>query len=300
MRGVTLERIIRGLEDIRRDKVSGASKIFSETIRVLKELYKLQPKTEDLKTALSILKSSHPLMAPIRLLEEIVEYTLLRGYSKEILESLEKLENLKEECTEKNCETVEKLIPLKARIATLSNSSQVYKALECTRELIEEVLVLESTPGSEGWILARKIEGLKLKVSVYPDSTVARVVEKSDAILLGGDAVTLEGGVVNKVGSYTITLLANYLGRPVYYLVEPYKFAPWWKSGEEAFSKRVEDYGHMKDYALKRVFEYVPPSLKYKLLVCGEVLSANLENTVRVYKSLLRRIGIPYTNRTIY
>lgn len=44
-------------------------------------------------------------------------------------------------------------------------------------------------------------------------------------VLVGAEAVAESGGVVNKLGTYTVALAAKAHGKPVYVAAESYKFA---------------------------------------------------------------------------
>lgn len=278
------EEIEERLREVGEDRVSGASKIFSKTLSILRDLYKSNPGKESLERVYSMLKTIHPTMAPIRLLEKIVEESLRGRISPgDVLECVEKLERSKRECVEKTSRLLGELIPFKAKIATLSFSSHVYNALKYLKERVEEVKISESTPGSEGLILARDLEKEGIKTKVYSDSAMARMVEESDLILLGVDSIMLEGGVVNKLGSYTMTVLANYYAKPIYYLAEPFKILPH----QNRSSKNTSI-----SWVRSGVFEYIPPTLNYHIVICGVMLKPNPKDISRVYRGFLETVGL--------
>lgn len=50
-------------------------------------------------------------------------------------------------------------------------------------------------------------------------------MENIDFVLTGADAVVENGGIINKIGSYTVAIAAKAHGRPFYVLAESFKFA---------------------------------------------------------------------------
>ena len=50
-------------------------------------------------------------------------------------------------------------------------------------------------------------------------------MENIDFVLTGADAVVENGGIINRIGSYTVAIAAKAHGRPFYVLAESFKFA---------------------------------------------------------------------------
>jgi len=57
------------------------------------------------------------------------------------------------------------------------------------------------------------------------DSAVGFTMESIDMVLTGAEGVVESGGIINKIGTYQICLVAKILHRPVYVAAESYKFA---------------------------------------------------------------------------
>lgn len=66
-------------------------------------------------------------------------------------------------------------------------------------------------------------EGLKCNLLV--DSAMGFIMEEIDYILTGAELVTESGGIINRVGTYSMALCANCLEKPFYVLAENYKFS---------------------------------------------------------------------------
>jgi len=108
-----------------------------------------------------------------------------------------------------------------ARAVTISNSSVVASALAAWGG---PVLVLESRPRCEGRTLARLLAAQGVAVALAVDAAARVLLERGDAILLGADAVCVQG-ISNKIGSWTLAAAARDRRLPVYALAGSEK---WW------------------------------------------------------------------------
>lgn len=63
-----------------------------------------------------------------------------------------------------------------------------------------------------------------IPVCVIADSAVGYVIDKVDKVFLGAEGVAESGGVINQIGSYQISVLAQNSKKPVYVLAESHKF----------------------------------------------------------------------------
>jgi translation initiation factor 2B subunit (eIF-2B alpha/beta/delta family) len=98
-------------------------------------------------------------------------------------------------------------------VLTVSRSGTVRAALLESRPEIE---VLASLPGREGWAVGTALEAAGLSVSVKPDAAVFDRLRSGeiDLVLVGADAVTPAGDIVNKVGTRAAALAAAAAGVP--------------------------------------------------------------------------------------
>lgn len=56
------------------------------------------------------------------------------------------------------------------------------------------------------------------------DAAMGHVMEKAELVLVGAEAVVENGGVLNKVGTYQLAVMARALNRPFYVAAESFKF----------------------------------------------------------------------------
>eukprot|EP00873_Tetraselmis_striata_P021857 jgi/Tetstr1/442121/TSEL_030276.t1 len=87
------------------------------------------------------------------------------------------------------------------------------------------VIVTEGRPDSTGINMARQLEKLGVPVTIVLDSGVAYIMERVDMVLMGAEGVVESGGIINKLGTYQISLCAAALNKPFYVAAESYKFA---------------------------------------------------------------------------
>jgi len=113
--------------------------------------------------------------------------------------------------------TVRAEIPPRASVLTISRSSTIRRALAALspRSRPSAVRVLESRPGGEGRAMARELRQDGLNAAWVPDERAAEAVRLSDLVLLGADAVEPGGGLIHKVGTRRLAVLAKRHGVPV-------------------------------------------------------------------------------------
>eukprot|EP01064_Diplonema_japonicum_P029202 TRINITY_DN4656_c0_g6_i1.p1 TRINITY_DN4656_c0_g6~~TRINITY_DN4656_c0_g6_i1.p1 ORF type:complete len:313 (+),score=48.26 TRINITY_DN4656_c0_g6_i1:41-940(+) len=97
-----------------------------------------------------------------------------------------------------------------------------------TRRL--RIYVAEARPTCEGYKFLKALQDLKdagqpcaVAAELIPDTAVASLMTKVDAVLLGAGVVTENGGIVNTVGTYQVAVLAKTLSKPVYVCTETLK-----------------------------------------------------------------------------
>jgi translation initiation factor 2B subunit (eIF-2B alpha/beta/delta family) len=141
-----------------------------------------------------------------------------------------------------------------SRVLTLSRSGTVGTAL---LEARPEVVLLASRPGGEGLDVADELVDAGLNVSTCPDADVYEQLRSGaiDVVLVGADAVTPDGGVVNKVGTRAAALAAERPGIPFYAVCASDKVRPSSK----------DDDGY-EPLTLEPMFDLTPPRLVTSLL----------------------------------
>jgi ribose 1,5-bisphosphate isomerase len=89
-----------------------------------------------------------------------------------------------------------------------------------------EVICTETRPAFQGRITAKEMVSLGVKTTFIVDSAARSFMNDVDGVVVGADAITSEGNVVNKIGSSTIAVLAHEARKPFYVVSELLKFDP--------------------------------------------------------------------------
>jgi translation initiation factor eIF-2B subunit alpha len=86
------------------------------------------------------------------------------------------------------------------------------------------VLVTECRPYCEGYLTCEKLAEAKISYRLIVDNAVACVMDSVDMVMVGAEAVVENGGVINRVGTYGIGLIAKAFLKPLYVCTDSLKF----------------------------------------------------------------------------
>jgi ribose 1,5-bisphosphate isomerase len=95
-----------------------------------------------------------------------------------------------------------------------------------------KVICTETRPAFQGRITAREMVELGLETTFIVDSAARAFMPKADLVLVGSDAITSEGNVINKIGTGGLAVLAHEARKPFYVVTELLKFDPVTLYGE--------------------------------------------------------------------
>jgi ribose 1,5-bisphosphate isomerase len=109
-----------------------------------------------------------------------------------------------------------------------------------------EVISCETRPRFQGRITATELAKSGIKTTMIVDSAMNSFMKKADLCIVGADAVTSTGDLINKVGTSTLAHIASIHDVSFYSAAELYKFDPLTLYGnrekiEERESKEVWD-----------------------------------------------------------
>lgn len=168
-------------------------------------------------------------------------------------------------------EIVNNGLPLIQEASTIlihCHSSTVVKLLQQAKKqsLNFKVYLTETRPLFQGRITARELVGAGISATMITDSEAAFLISRQDKkdidlVFLGADAITADGGVVNKVGSYGLALSAHEAKIPLYVVAKLLKFS----SRPVVFEERgTEEIWPDKPAGLEifnPAFDFIPPVL---------------------------------------
>jgi len=101
---------------------------------------------------------------------------------------------------------------------TLQKAKQQGKTLE--------VICTETRPIFQGRKTAKEMLDLGWKTTMIVDSAARYFMKQADIVLVGSDAITSEGNVINKIGTSLVALVAHEARTPFYVVSELLKFDP--------------------------------------------------------------------------
>jgi ribose 1,5-bisphosphate isomerase len=102
-----------------------------------------------------------------------------------------------------------------------------------------EVHNTETRPRMQGRVTSAELAKEGIPVTHYVDAAARFALKKADIMLIGADAITSEGKIVNKVGSELFAEVAKKYDVPVYVCTNSWKFDPATVFGfEEPIEKR--------------------------------------------------------------
>lgn len=230
------DAIAQGVDRIAHDKTSGARQLALTGLDFLAELCRTSTAARadvlisDLTRMAERLREARPAMAVLDttlalVLADIPAYEEIRTARGEIGAIIDRHRSELACAVDLSIAHLEGLIPERARILTHSYSSSIERALPLLGRKRCALTVTESRPGSEGRRTAALAAAAGLPVRFIADAAIGQALATIDIVLFGADAITPDGGVINKMGSAAIAECARMLGVPVYVLAEKRKIA---------------------------------------------------------------------------
>jgi len=113
-------------------------------------------------------------------------------------------------------------------IMTQCHSTDALACVESAREAGKEIdaIVKETRPRKQGHITARELTEMDVDVTMVVDSAARRYMNEVDHVLVGADAIAADGGVVNKIGTSGLAVVARERGVPIVVAAQTLKLDP--------------------------------------------------------------------------
>jgi len=240
--------IVSLIDEIRNDKIHGASQLARQAVEVLKitaerswadsvEQFLLEQREVGER-----LMSARPAMAPVfnimaRLLTAISEKSAemdlpsirrftISGADEAIGESRQAIAQIARYGAE--------LIAGGDRIMTHSYSSTVVAVLReaFTKYRDIEVITTRSGPGRTGERVAQELGSYGIPVTFIDDAAIGLYISTVSKVVVGADRICADGKLVNGIGTYQLALVAKMADIPFYVFCETLKFDPRLKGDE--------------------------------------------------------------------
>jgi translation initiation factor eIF-2B subunit alpha len=87
------------------------------------------------------------------------------------------------------------------------------------------VYITETRPQCDGYLMYNELTKHKINCTLIVDSAIGFVLEEMDYVISGAEVVTENGGIINRLGTYTTALCAKALQKPFYVFAENFKFS---------------------------------------------------------------------------
>lgn len=84
----------------------------------------------------------------------------------------------------------------------------------------------------EGKAIVRELRGKGVPVATIPEAAVAYSMGKVDVVIVGAEGVVENGGIISRLGTYQIGVLARSAGKPFYVVAESHKFVRLYPLGQ--------------------------------------------------------------------
>jgi ribose 1,5-bisphosphate isomerase len=235
------EAILVTAEKIRKLEVQGARNVAITALKALQTLAE-QTNTKNKTAFLNELKEAQDVLFTTRETEPLMRnavrwiITQTQDSSTEKVDVLSEmvvsnaglfLQNL-EASSERTAEIGAKRIHDGMLIFTYCHSSTVTRMIAKAKADGKSfsVICTETRPAFQGRITAREMVELGVQTMFIVDSAARSYMGDADLVVVGADAITSEGNVVNKVGTSGIAVLANEARKPFYVVSELLKFDP--------------------------------------------------------------------------
>ena len=150
----------------------------------------------------------------------------------------------------------------------------------------------------EGMETVRALRSMGVPVATIPESAVAYSLGKADMVIVGAEGVVENGGIVSRMGTYQIGLLAKAVGKPFYVVAESHKFVRLYPLGQYdlPIEQQVIDFKTDEDiianegeksstFLCPGTVDYTPPHLINALVTESGVLtpSAVSEELIKIW-----------------
>lgn len=242
-----MAEVVKTAEKIRKLQVQGARNVAIAAVKAIQaqaEQTKTKNKTDFLtelkeaQTRLSASRETEPLMRnAIRWVitqAQAANTEKVSELSKLVVSTVDQFLKDLEATREQTAEIGAKRISEDSVVFTHCHSSTVTRLLAKAKEEGKnfKVICTETRPAFQGRITAKELVDLGIETTFIVDSAARTFMADVDIVIVGADAITSEGNVVNKIGSSGIAVLAHETRVPFYVVSELLKFDPATYQGE--------------------------------------------------------------------
>lgn len=266
------------------------------------EAHTMQGLTEDLNKAISILKTTDSGKIPaiasgcelfLRFITFAnLEYPDLQECKKIMIQRgglfLDKISKSRD----KIAQLANQFITNGAVILLHSYSRVVLEILKVAKNKNKQFkcFVTNAQPNDTGKKMCKSLQELDISSTLILDAAIGYIMEKVTMVLVGAEQVVESGGIINRIGTFTIGISAKELNKPFYVAVESVKFGRYYPLNQQDIPKEfkypakvIMDKGDLNEE--HPLVDYTPPSYITLLFTDLGILtpSAVSDELIKIY-----------------
>jgi len=298
-----MDQLLDAARKISSMEIRGAGRIARAAAKSLKE-YAIQIKARDkdefdaeMKWAADMLLSTRPTAVSLSNAVRMV----VRNQAGDIEAARETIIANADSFIENSNKAVEKIGQIGCRrirdgdtILTHCNSMAALSIIAAAHRAGKEIKVIatESRPRRQGILTIGMLEEMGVPSELIVDSAVRSVINEVDLVVVGADVITVNGSLVNKIGTAQIALCAHESRTSFMVAAETYKFSPDTIMGElvtieerspEEVLQEVSKFKHVR--VRNPAFDVTPS--RYIDIICTEAGAIAPEMSYLIIKEKL-------------
>ncbi len=226
------KKTFKEIDKLKKDNKSGANEFIDKALKIItSQLNYIEDQNEDITLPFLELSKeiifSRPNMAPlihtigflIHDLEIISKESLLFKISKLKKEREISFSNL----ALNFLSFLNSLQKDPLRLMLISYSSTIIDLLDKYEKTNLIIYILESRPLFEGYRVAELLSK-KYETHLIIDAAMGKFLDRIDFVFIGVDSVLEDGSIINKIGTYPLTVLAKSINAQVYAICDSFKY----------------------------------------------------------------------------
>lgn len=200
--------------------------------------------------------------------------------------------------SDKIAEQLQRVIPFASRIVCFSASSTIEDIIKelynCGKNIT--IYCAESRPKQEGVAFAERLSDYGIPTILMTDAGLFSSIPKTTHVLVGADAIC-NLGVINKIGTFPLAIIAAYHRKPFYVACQEQKILPfdYYQVGEKEKPAKDIYEKNIKNLSIRNYyFDYTPFSLISKIFTNNEWY-----DSVKMYQAMKKKHIHQYLKKTM-
>ncbi len=210
-----LKKLVKEIKEV---KIQGAKAIAIESLKFLKSYARKKGFGKDFERICFLLESIRPTAV---VLHNCIGRILMERKEEAIARLLKELKEVNLKLAKIGMKIFEK----KSVVLTHCHSSEALSLIKYAwrKGKIKEVYATKTEPLNQGIKTSKELAKEDIPVTLILDSAVGFFINNIDMVIVGCDAIRKEG-IINKIGTYQISVLAKIHKKPFYVVGSTFKF----------------------------------------------------------------------------